>query len=366
MLPDAQAAPSPATHRRLVELLFTNLVPILITGVAQALVAGLILYRHQSIGMAVLLAAGLLATAARIAMTLAYRRWYEPADFRKWERVYAALTCLFAAILGGTVASAFAYPDAVGHMLAIALLYSHVGGLMARVAPRPRMCRAAILLATLPAAAAIATHWEASYLGLSALTLIMLFGGLDTARHIGQAVRKDIEAQQRLEQLAHSDRLTGLPNRIALEEKLESLLARPCRDGRTAIHFLDLDRFKAANDEHGHAMGDALLKAVADRLRRTVRDTDFPARLGGDEFVVVQDGIQHLSEVEFLARRITRTLEEPFYVQGATIRIGATIGIAIAADGAHDPHALIGRADAALYQAKRDRRGSVVVSGTAS
>jgi diguanylate cyclase (GGDEF)-like protein len=157
--------------------------------------------------------------------------------------------------------------------------------------------------------------------------------------------------------LAHHDALTNLPNRVLFRDRLQQAIARVRRGEVIALHYLDLDRFKPVNDSFGHAVGDALLKSVADRLRATARDTDTVARLGGDEFVIIQVGIKEPAEAAVLARRVVDVMAAPYHIVGHTITSGTSIGIAIAPYNGADPEDLLKKADVALYQCKADGRG---------
>jgi diguanylate cyclase (GGDEF)-like protein/PAS domain S-box-containing protein len=176
--------------------------------------------------------------------------------------------------------------------------------------------------------------------------------------HVVIVTRDVTDRRRAVETLAHRashDGLTGLPNRHVLLERLEDLLHRDHR--RLAVFVLDLDRFKLVNDSLGHPAGDALLVAIAIRLREAVRGRDLLVRLGGDEFVVVAEGVETHAEAVEVAERLQRSLGEPISVQGHEVRPTASIGIAVAAAGSHAPE-LLSRADAAMYLAKergRDR-----------
>ncbi len=166
-------------------------------------------------------------------------------------------------------------------------------------------------------------------------------------------------AEARLVHMARHDALTGLPNRMVFREHLERMLGRARRGGPgPAVLCLDLDRFKPVNDALGHAVGDGLLRAVAARLGDCLRETDVVARVGGDEFVVVQEGGAQMDEASALAARLVGMLSAPFQVEGHQIVVGASIGIALAADGLEEPDALLKRADLALYRAKAEGRGA--------
>jgi diguanylate cyclase (GGDEF)-like protein/PAS domain S-box-containing protein len=176
--------------------------------------------------------------------------------------------------------------------------------------------------------------------------------------HVVIVTRDVTDRHRAVETLAHRashDGLTGLPNRHVLLERLEGLLHRDQR--RLAVFVLDVDRFKLVNDSLGHPAGDALLVAIAIRLREAVRGRDLLVRLGGDEFVVVAEGVGTPAEVGEVAQRLQRALGKPIVVQGHEVRPTASIGIAVASAGSHGPE-LLSRADAAMYLAKergRDR-----------
>src|SRR5258708_15628607 len=152
--------------------------------------------------------------------------------------------------------------------------------------------------------------------------------------------------------------LTDRGNRVVLNERLEHALARIPREEMVAVHHLDLDQFKAANDTFGHPAGDKLLKMVADRLRGLARETDTIARTGGDEFVVVHAPIDDPAETTALAQRIIALISEPFDLDGHQVTIGASVGIAVGPSDGLKPDLLVRNADLALYRAKGDGRGT--------
>jgi len=169
--------------------------------------------------------------------------------------------------------------------------------------------------------------------------------------------RKNAEAK--ISHMARYDALTGLPNRTYFRDQIDKMLGATRHSGKScAVLFIDLDQFKQVNDTLGHPCGDQLLCAVADRLRKIVRDTDVVARFGGDEFVVFQSPVKHPKEAAALAKNIVKWLEEPYEIEGHHVVIGASIGIAITP---HDPIGadhLLKNADMALYRAKSDGRGT--------
>jgi diguanylate cyclase (GGDEF)-like protein len=165
-------------------------------------------------------------------------------------------------------------------------------------------------------------------------------------------------AEQRIAHMARHDALTGLPNRLLFREEMEHALMHAARGETVAILCIDLDHFKEVNDTLGHPAGDQLLVMVADRLTQCVRRTDTIARLGGDEFAIIQRSPTRVEEVSMAARRIVETLGKPYRLDGHATLIGASIGIALAADGSASADQLLRNADVAMYRAKSEGRGT--------
>ena len=166
------------------------------------------------------------------------------------------------------------------------------------------------------------------------------------------------QAEIKIEYMAHHDALTGLGNRVLLNQQLEGALDRVFEPEMLAVHHLDLDQFKAVNDTFGHAAGDKLLKIVAERLRALVRDSDTIARMGGDEFVIVQVPIAEAAEATLLAQRIIAAISEPFDLDGHQAVIGTSVGIATGPGEGLTPDKMLRNADLALYRAKDHGRGT--------
>ena len=159
--------------------------------------------------------------------------------------------------------------------------------------------------------------------------------------------------QRQLFDAAHCDRLTALPNRFSLEQRLQEAVAEARFDGRRfALLFLDLDRFKAINDTMGHGAGDEVLREVATRLQRCVRGGDFIARPGGDEFVVLLSSIADVADIEVFSNRLIRALSAPIRVLDHEVYVGVSVGAAVFPDHGDDAEALTAHADAAMYRAK--------------
>jgi diguanylate cyclase (GGDEF)-like protein/PAS domain S-box-containing protein len=162
------------------------------------------------------------------------------------------------------------------------------------------------------------------------------------------------EARRQLIHLANHDPLTGLPNRLLLEDRMKTALANASRHGKkAAILCMDLDRFKQINDSFGHAAGDSCLCEVANRLRQRLRASDTAARTGGEEFVIVLDDIGNLEDVSGVASDILASLGVPHMFERSELSMSASIGIALYPDDSKDPSALWSMADAAMYRAKQ-------------
>ena len=174
---------------------------------------------------------------------------------------------------------------------------------------------------------------------------------------VDRRTREKRRADQRLHHLAHHDALTGLANRVLLWERLEHALARRCDGQHVTVLCLDLDRFKDINDALGHSTGDALLKAVGERLQSCVKDTDTIARLGGDEFVIVRTANAYPTEAVDLAGCIIEALQAPFDLNEHRLIVQASIGIASAPNDSGEVDNLLKYADLAAYSAKNEGRG---------
>lgn len=154
------------------------------------------------------------------------------------------------------------------------------------------------------------------------------------------------------------DVLTGLPNRLELLQRLEEQDRSLAASSRRALLYIDLDRFKIVNDTLGHPIGDALLKLVADRMSRLLGDGDLLARLGGDEFAILQAGGEQPAAAENLASKIIEIVGRTYLLQGHSVQVGASVGIALASTDGRTPEELIKNADIALFKAKSGGRST--------
>jgi diguanylate cyclase (GGDEF)-like protein len=171
-------------------------------------------------------------------------------------------------------------------------------------------------------------------------------------------VTEQKKAEERITYTAHHDSLTGLANRKLFYEQLEQSLRRARRGESLAVLYLDLDHLKRINDTLGHAVGDRMLRGVADRLRNCVRDVDLVARLSGDEFAIIQTSLHDPADAADLAQRVREAIHEPFYFDGQQVVVDVSVGISIAPNDASEVSELLKTADIALYEAKNTGRGT--------
>ncbi|MDH3455137.1 MAG: EAL domain-containing protein, partial [Desulfuromonadales bacterium] len=167
-------------------------------------------------------------------------------------------------------------------------------------------------------------------------------------------------AEKRIERLAYYDTLTGLPNRALMNDRILQSMALARRDNRQlGVFFFDLDRFKLINDTQGHAVGDLVLRSVAQRLKKFIREGDTFARLGGDEFVIVQADPNHDPNFTIMGQRILETLGQPFQIGSREFFTTASIGVAVYPMDGDDPQTLLKSADTAMYVAKSRGRNNL-------
>jgi diguanylate cyclase (GGDEF)-like protein/PAS domain S-box-containing protein len=162
------------------------------------------------------------------------------------------------------------------------------------------------------------------------------------------------EERARMQQLAFHDGLTGLPNRCLFLSLFNQAINHATRQQKPlALMFIDLDRFKAVNDTHGHACGDKLLVAVAERLSQSVRRSDVVCRLSGDEFAILVIGMEQAAQVEALAEKLIGAVDQPFMIDAQRLRTHISVGISRFPGDGQNVEQLLEQADNAMYQAKR-------------
>ncbi len=215
-------------------------------------------------------------------------------------------------------------------------------------------------------------------LGTSASLVLLLALGLAINTQRLVRIKRDLQAdraelrrqREALDQLAHFDPLTGVPNRRLLEDRMQIALARARRQGgRLAVCYLDLDNFKPINDQLGHAAGDRFLIETTHRLQQGLRAADTLARLGGDEFVLLLADLQHDDEWRPVLQRLMDELQQPVRLDGHEVASSASVGVVLfpaTPDDPADPDTLLRHADQAMYQAKQAGRNRYRVFGSAA
>ena len=195
-----------------------------------------------------------------------------------------------------------------------------------------------------------------------AVLTLLLVAPVLTAVFARRRYNEAIGIRHELVWLSLHDALTGLPNRRLLSEWLRSdIEASQTRNAQAAVLFVDLDRFKYVNDTHGHEVGDRLMRAVAERLVDVVGDRGRLVRFGGDEFVVLASDVHAANSVVRLAEEVIRTVQQPFTVGNESLRISASVGIALTEHRGVNPDEVLRDADVAMYQAKLNGSGHVVI-----
>jgi diguanylate cyclase (GGDEF)-like protein/PAS domain S-box-containing protein len=190
-------------------------------------------------------------------------------------------------------------------------------------------------------------------------TPVRMIGTVQDVTAWKQAEQALREKDAHLEYIAYHDALTGLPNRILLMDRLRHAASRADRAGtRMAVLFIDLDRFKTINDSLGHAIGDAVLQAVAGRLQALVRDVDTLSRLGGDEFVVLLESVRDSQAAAMVAEKVIQMLEKMLHIGNYPLHISASVGISVYPEDGRDAETLLKHADAAMYKSKERGRNT--------
>jgi diguanylate cyclase len=354
-----RASISDAVYMEVITGLHGTTMPTILAAACQAMVGAITTYETGDIVTAGLTVAGVVVAIVRLFEIFAFRRRLScppqlgRAEAARWERRYVAGTVATASVLGVFAARSIVLGDALCSVMAIGIGFGFGAGVVARLALRP--VAALLDLVAIAAPAAIVTFMQPDlrHVGLGLLILMYVAASFEMVRLSFNASINQITLKRQFEQLSRLDPMTGASNRSVLATDLPQMLAA----GMIAVHTLDLDRFKEANDRFGHPVGDALLKQVAGRLKALAAQDDLVVRMGGDEFVLVQ---RAAADAEAMAQRIVQSISAPYDIDGQMIELGVSVGVAVAPDDGRTAEALLSRSDKALYRAKQERGGYVL------
>ena len=341
----------------MIELMYGSLVPIIASVVGLHMIAVFAGFRTGDTVLITIAVVGCCIGYVRIGFGLAYRhrnrQGLDRVAARRWQNLYALAGIPYSLCNGLMVVAAMHLGDPYVFAWCGGFLIANAYGMVMYVAVRPAVAISQVVLSLSPITIACLTsgRFDLAILGLNLLLAIAAL--LINLRQQYLKIREMLDSRRSLERFATTDPLTGLLNRNSLLQEIDNP-KRPMAGSR-ALLFIDLDRFKPVNDEHGHQAGDELLAQLALRLRRSVGDNDLLARFGGDEFVIVCESRtgEALTTAEALAARIRQNLEKPFNLARTSVTIGASIGIARIPAGRVDVDRLIGEADRAMYADKR-------------
>lgn len=347
------------TYVELVRSLFTTLLPASIMSAGLVAAGLLILHQTPDTLLAVIVSLCAVAGIVRISVLLTYRKRaasedLEPEGARILEQRFAVAYLAFAASFSAFSVRAFFVATPEAHMLIVCLLVGYGAGVAAGLSLRPWISVPSILIAIVPTILVSPFGPGPVYWMTGLLMAMFLVGGVVSMLQRYRTTAAQVTMRRLLSKLARRDQLTGLPNRLLLSEWFDALLGKEDDGTSIALHCLDLDRFKPVNDQFGHPAGDAVLKAIAERLNRILRAGDFAVRLGGDEFAIVQMDAADAQEAEMLARRVVATIAKPYSIEGLPIEVGAKMGYYFGPCHGADLDQFLRCADKALIRAKQD------------
>ena len=356
---------SDSVYLEIIAALYGTLVPVVFAGISQAIVGTITARQTGDVATAVLTVLCVVVALLRVLDVLAYRRQFagkppDRAEAARWELRYAAGTWMTALILGLSAGRSLMLDDGICSLMAIGIAFGFGAGILARLSLRPAVAVTDLLAISLPPIVVTFMQPDIPHVGLGLMFTIYLVGGLEMIRLSYNSTINHITLKRQFEQLARLDPLTGIFNRSILDTDLVQLLADG-KAGAVAVHAIDLDHFKAANDRFGHPIGDGLLKQVAARLNSVAGPDDLIVRMGGDEFILVQK-CSSGGDAESMAQRIFESVSAPYRVAGHEIVIGLSIGVAVSPGDGRSVDALLFSSDKALYRAK-ESRGAYVLAG---
>lgn len=286
---------------------------------------------------------------------------------RRQERGYRLGALSYAGLLGlFGLLTLTRTEDGVLQLLAVTTAIGYAAGIAGRNAGRPSIALSQLCGASLPLVVGLLIAFDPLKAVLAAVILLFVVAMMEITLQTYEAILRAVVVSHEKAALAEHnadmarrDDLTGLANRTAFREQFEARLAAVAANGESlALLWLDLDRFKEVNDTFGHLAGNALLVAVAERLRRTFTDCGTVARLGGDEFAIVC-ALDNPEQAVAIGRRLLEVVGEPAQCDGHRLRSSVSVGVAVAPRDGIDADTLLKNADLALYRAKESGRGQM-------
>jgi len=362
-LADGQSSDSDVAEE-LTEMAFHGLLPLVALGAAGLIGTTIqlaLLYRDSFLWafavVMILLGTGRALVVVKIGRAMQAK---VPASvLRHLHTIYNAVSTLYYCTLASTTLHYFRHHLAEAQVIDVIGIFIMCTGINGRIVARPVAAKVGGII--LLGALGIAVFQPHDPIVVSDELLIGIFAlaHCQAVQSKYEVTVEQIRARRKLRLLSEHDPLTGLVNRRRFELELETLCLR---ESTFAVLFIDLDRFKPVNDTYGHGVGDALLKAVSERLLAAVRKEDVVARLGGDEFAVLLFPATSRDGAELFASRVNTAIAEPFLLQGESISICTSIGVAVSTPGPTKPSELLHRADEALYHSKEAGRGGFVMA----
>jgi diguanylate cyclase (GGDEF)-like protein len=354
-------------RRSLVETLFTSSTSLGVGAVAGSTVSTLIALSSGDVWLSVMAIAIGLVGAGRVSHAVFFHRVAQPdsAESARSETVYEIGAWAYSLLLGMmTLLTLLRSDDALHHMFAATLTTGYAAGICGRNAGRPVIAIGQLALAAGPTTLGLFLSGDPFRWVLGGVFIVFMIGMVDITLQTYSAVLKAMSATReqkrltaRFERLARFDTMTGLENRGAFQDRLQSELTELATTGtgELAVLWIDLDKFKEINDSLGHPTGDGVLCTVARQLSSIVDGRGSVARFGGDEFVLLARGTKPFFAEE-LAREVMRALSVPMNIEGTAIQVTGSIGAAVAPGHGIEADILLQHADMALYHAKANGR----------
>ena len=333
---DPAGGPSQLTDSAYVVLvcsLYRTLLPTAIMAASFTAVGAIILRKAPDLLLLVLFAGGIAASLARLIVLLLHRATATDTSLDaivagKLERRFAFVYFAFAAAFGLFAARAFVVAPPMGQLLVVGLVFGYGAGVAAGISLRPWISVSSALIAILPSIAVCLFALGRSHIALGILTAIFLAGGIESMLRRYQETSALITAQGLLAKLPRRDGLTGLPDRLGLGERFAALGAKAEGNELVVVHRIELTGLRAINQSHSYPVGDAVIRAVSERLGRVMSSRDVFGRLAGAEFVIIQPHVIQVHQARLFAERIIEVLGLPFILDGRHVDVGAVIGFA--------------------------------------